>query len=251
MLQELQELGLSEKEARVYLAALELGKATADEIAKQANIKRSTAYVQIGSLQKQGLMSSYEEGKKTYFSPESPENLRRTVERQKQNIDFKQQELNKILPELSHLFEGVGERPRVRFFDGKEGITSLREEIFHAKRGVAYVIYSFDALASIYSEEELIAFAEKRAAKKIPFKLIYTREEGKFGYPVRTPFTERRFMSPERMPLSADIFVFDNRVGVMSLKGKIFGVLIESEEIAESIRSIFNVLWNIAEEEVS
>jgi len=75
MLKELQDLGLSEKEARVYLAALELGQTTADKLAKHAKVNRSTTYVQLESLMKVGLMSTHEERKKTVFAPESPELL--------------------------------------------------------------------------------------------------------------------------------------------------------------------------------
>ena len=52
MLKELQDIGLSEKEARVYLAALEIGRATADQLAKHAKIVRPTTYVQLQSLMK-------------------------------------------------------------------------------------------------------------------------------------------------------------------------------------------------------
>ena len=54
MLKELQDMGLSEKEAKIYLASLEIGRATADQLAKQAKIVRSTTYVQLESLMKKG-----------------------------------------------------------------------------------------------------------------------------------------------------------------------------------------------------
>src|SRR4051812_35603168 len=109
MLKELQDLGLSEKEARVYLAALEIGQATADQLAKQANIKRPTTYVQLESLMKMGLMSTYEEGKKTYFTPESPDTLKKIFESKKREFEAREQDLTAILPELVRKFEGAGE----------------------------------------------------------------------------------------------------------------------------------------------
>ncbi|MEK7566640.1 MAG: helix-turn-helix domain-containing protein, partial [Patescibacteria group bacterium] len=112
MLQELQEFGLSEKEARVYLAALELGKATADELAKQAKVNRSTTYVQIESLKQKGLVSSYDEGKKTYFAPESPEYLKRLFEKQAGDLDVKQKELEKENRALHDQFEASKPSPQ-------------------------------------------------------------------------------------------------------------------------------------------
>jgi sugar-specific transcriptional regulator TrmB len=89
MLKELQDLGLSEKEAKAYLAALEIGRATADQLAKHAKIKRPTTYMQLESLMKMGLMSTYEEDKKTYFAPESPELLKRLLTKQKESVASK------------------------------------------------------------------------------------------------------------------------------------------------------------------
>src|SRR5580692_1306205 len=110
MLKELQDVGLAEKEARVYMAALEIGRATADQLAKQSKIVRSTTYVQIESLMKKGLMSTYEEGKKTYFAPESPEYLKRLLLKQKDDLSLKERDLTSLLPDLLRQFEGAGER---------------------------------------------------------------------------------------------------------------------------------------------
>src|SRR5271169_2125521 len=120
MLKELQDMGLLEKEARVYLAALELGRTTAEKLALHAKVNRSTTYVQLESLMKKGLMSTYEEGKKTYFAPESPELLKRFLVKQKEEIGSKEKDLTNFLPELLRQFQSAGERPVVRFFPGKE-----------------------------------------------------------------------------------------------------------------------------------
>jgi sugar-specific transcriptional regulator TrmB len=155
MLKELQDMGLSEKEARVYLAALEIGRATAEQLAKQAKIVRSTTYVQLESLMKKGLMSTYEEGKKTYFAPESPELLKRLLMRQRDEVQAKEHELASFLPELLRQFEGAGERPVVRFFPGKEGITIVRDEVLMTKEQKLRVILSSDNMTKIYSEKEI------------------------------------------------------------------------------------------------
>jgi HTH-type transcriptional regulator, sugar sensing transcriptional regulator len=247
MLKELQDLGLSEKEARVYLAALELGATTADKLAKHAKIKRPTAYVQLESLMKMGLMSTYEEGKKTMFAPESPELLKRLLASQQESLRTKEGDLSRMLPTLMQQFASAGERPVVRFFSGKVGITAMREEVLNLKRGEEYLIlFSRDSLSDIYSQAELDDFSERRAARGIRSRYIYTREGGKSSS-VLPPDTERRYISPSRLPMQSDIFVYRNSVSIMALKGPIFGIVIESKEIAESFRAMFSVIWETAE----
>lgn len=72
MISTLIKLGLSEKEAKVYLAALELAQDSAQNIAKKAGVNRPTTYVILEKLMKLGLANTLEENKKTLFVAESP-----------------------------------------------------------------------------------------------------------------------------------------------------------------------------------
>ena len=238
--------GLTEKEASVYAAALEIGAATADQLAKHSGIKRSTTYLQIEQLQSIGLMSTFEQGKKTLFTPESPENLARLIERQKKDLELKQDFLRKELPELTSLFESAGERPVVRFYQGKEGIISLREETLKAQSKELQVISSNDDIQKVFSKVERDDFSTKRAAAGITSRLLYTRKEGKFAESPhdRTKFA---FLSTNQLNLGTDIVIFDESVAMMTLKGSLVGVLIHSAELAKSMRSIYELLWSIAE----
>lgn len=246
MLKELQNIGLSEKEAKVYLAALDIGRATADQLAKQAKIVRSTTYVQIESLMKKGLMSTYQEDKKTYFAPESPEYLKRIFELKKQEFEVRESELANFLPELLSKFEGAGDRPMVRFFNGKEGILNLRDEALTSKDKILYVLSSNDNLASILSKEERDEYSRKRADKNISTKLLYTRNEGKLPEQP-TGMTERAYLKPSELPLATDIVIYDDNVSIMTLKGKLLGVNIKSKEVHDSMLAVFNFIWKHAD----
>ena len=246
MLKELQDIGLSEKEAKVYAAALELGPATADQLAKQSKIVRSTTYVQLESLMKKGLMSTYEQGKKTFFAPESPELLKRFLSKQKEDIGTKERELKDFLPELLRSFESAGERPVVRFFPGKEGIKLAREELLTTKDKKIDAIFSYEHLLKIYTKEELDAYSEKRKALGIHSRAIYINKEF-FAVADLDQLTERRFMPPEKMRLNIHIHVCDTRTTIFPLEGTLFALIIESKQIAEGVKSIFNFLWASSE----
>jgi HTH-type transcriptional regulator, sugar sensing transcriptional regulator len=250
MLKELQDMGLSEKEAKVYLASLEIGRATADQLAKQAKIVRSTTYVQLESLMKKGLVSTYEEGKKTYFAPESPEYLKRLLELKKSEFEAKEKELGDFLPELLRKFEGAGERPVVRFFDGKEGVAIMRENLLDLPINTELkFIYNHDALAHVFSEQERFSYAKKRAATGIKLKSIYTRKEGPFAAEDIVPNTERRYIPYEKMPITSDFYIYNNTIAILALQKRIFAAVIESEEIAQSLGIIFSLLWEIGQKE--
>ncbi len=247
MLQELQDLGLSEKEARVYLAALELGPTTAEKLSVHAKVNRSTTYVQLESLMKEGLISTYEEGKKTYFAPESPELLKRLLAKQKDAISSKERDLTSFLPELLRQYEGAGERPVVRFFPGKEGITAVREEVLTTKDEELLVIFSSDKMSQLYTVEQLFAYSARRTSLGIHSKALYTNKNyfsKDFNQPGVDKLTEHRFVP--NLPLSIDIRIFDDKTAIFSLEGNIFAMIIESKQIASSMKLIFNFLWEQA-----
>lgn len=244
MQKELEQLGLSEKEAKVYLASIELGPATADQLAKQAKIVRPTTYLQIKALMEMGLMSTYEEGKKTFFTPESPELLRRLISRQKDELREKEFGLQALLPVLLERFGSAGERPVVRFFPGKEGIVAVREESLGTKDKKTFGIFSPEKYTKMFGKPYLEEYSSRREALSIHSKGIYTyASESK---PDVNKLTERRAFLNKELPLTVDIYIFDDKLAILSLEGAVFGLVIQSKEISESARAIFDYLWEKA-----
>ena len=80
---ELQKIGLSHKEAKVYLANLELGQSSVQNIAKKASVNRATTYVILNSLIEKGLCSTFMQNKKTFYAASDPEQLETIFETQK------------------------------------------------------------------------------------------------------------------------------------------------------------------------
>lgn len=245
MIHQLQDFGLSENEAKVYSAALVLGRATADQLSKQAKVKRPTTYVQLESLMGKGLMSTYEENKKTYFAPESPELLKRLLLKQKDELENKERDLARFLPDLLHQFEGAGERPVVRFFPGKEGITAVREEMLFTKERRVSVIFNPKLLLNMYSSDYLDQYSDKRRALGIFSRGLYVNSE-MFSRAGEDSLTERRMLPSQLIQFGIDIYVYDDKVGLVSLEGVPFGLVIQSAQISLSIKAMFEFLWNLS-----
>lgn len=240
---DLQQLGLSEKEAKVYLAVLELGPATAFQIAQKAEINRPTAYVQIERLMQLGLMSSHEKGKKTFYSAEPPERLQELLRVKENEIENERKRLAEILPELQTLFDSAEERPKVRFYEGKAGLLSMADDIFKTKNKEILAFYSSDLLRKIFSSDEIDKFESIRKRQNIKGIAIYTRSDGPFTTPAPQTLTEK-FVPQDRFPISSGIDIYDNKIAAYTLRGKIIGVIIESRDISDTLRTMFKLAWN-------
>src|SRR3989338_4249190 len=105
----LETIGLSPNEAGLYMAALNLGDAPMTKLAKQAGIKRSTAYQIFKGLEKRGIMGSFKMRVGMHFAAMSPELLYSL--RKKELGD-----LAAILPQLKALETKKGSKPKLSFF---------------------------------------------------------------------------------------------------------------------------------------
>ncbi|MBI2637854.1 MAG: hypothetical protein HYW88_03050 [Candidatus Sungbacteria bacterium] len=241
MINELKKNGLSDKEAKVYLAALELGKGTVQDIAKKAGVNRTTVYVMIVLLEKRGLLKQVKIGKRSFFVAENPDAIISMLHKEKNEIEDREREMRKILPELKTLYNVAPDRPKIRFYEGEEVYKKIAEDIFESAAREILEIYNADLIRGVISEEESKEFYKKRLARGVYYRALYTRREGPFKTPLEK--AEERFLQKGEFPISGDIFIYGNRVGMASLKGNIIGVIIESEEISETLRSLFELGW--------
>ena len=117
----LEQFGLNGRKADVYLAVLEMGSSTVIEIAKKAGIKRTTCYDILTDLIKEGLVSEIIKGKKRFFIGESPEKIQKDLQR-------KESLVSEILPQLKSIHNISGVKPKIRYFEGKEGLMEAYDD---------------------------------------------------------------------------------------------------------------------------
>jgi len=140
---ELRKLGLKEKEVSVYLAALELGFTSVQNIAKQAGLSRPTVYEIIKELIKKGLLREIKRqgavrGERTYFAAESPDNLLGLLRVQKREVKEKEREFIRIISALRAEYNLTGQS-EIRTFEGEE-IKVLLEDLAQSQTAEIYFI---------------------------------------------------------------------------------------------------------------
>src|SRR4030042_3382060 len=159
----LENYGLNEKEAKVYLASLELGSASVQKISRKTDFPRSTCYDVLDALRKKGLISTYRKKNIRYFSPEDPQSL---INNAKEKLEL----LEDSLPQFRAVYGSSKDRPTVRFYQGKEQMKMILDEILkEAKELIAFGSPTdiFTTLGKIFPK-----FVAKRVKKKIPVRTI-------------------------------------------------------------------------------
>jgi sugar-specific transcriptional regulator TrmB len=248
LIRELMHIGLSEKEAAVYLASLEIGPAVVQDVSKKANVNRATTYVMIESLAARGLMSTFVKGKKRYFAAEAPDRLLSIVRLQRRELEEKEKEIGSALPKLMALYNAEGVKPQIRYLEGPEGILSVHE-IFQEMPGEFVEIVSMDDVEGIqdlirHKQEEHREELRKRGAS---YRLLAVMKNPDPAKVPKLPGGEVRVVPAEKFPMHGDIVVRGNTVFLYSFKHTLLGIIVTSQEIADTVRAMFNLAWEGAE----
>jgi len=243
LLQELIHLGLSEKEAAVYLASLELGPAPVQDIAHRAKVNRATTYVMIESLLGRGLISAFVKGKKRYYAPETPERLLAILRLQKREIEEKENELAKTLPMLLALFNVEGAKPQIRYLEGPEGIQTVREMFSKLDGEFLQIVPIEDVNAMKELVEGRGEHLQRIRSQNASHRALLVMDKPNLDEVPAVPNAEVRVLPAEKFPIHAEITVRGNHVFLYSFKSAILSVIIISKEIADTVRALFNLAW--------
>lgn len=246
MISILEKLGLSEKEAKVYLATLELAKDTAQNIARKANVNRPTAYFVLEKLMDLGLVSTLEEGKKTLFVAEDPKELKNVLAREKQDLEQREKELSETMNQFTALYNAKQDKPRVRYFEGADGLEAMdrygRENI----RGTEFLSISpIDLVEKMFPERRKTSLGE-RVKLGIKARTIYTHEGGEItGFQNKKELRDGVFIERNKFPINATVTIYPEW-GVKLYyydEARPYGVVIEDKGIAKNMAIIFELTW--------
>lgn len=242
--QTLKKIGLEEKEAKVYLAALELGPTNIQNLAKKSAVKRSTVYEMIKNLKRMGLISETTKGKRKLMIASEPENI-------KKSIAEKGKLLAQILPQLKSISNIGFTKPKIMFFEGKEGIKEIYRDTLKAKSKTALWISPIQDIVETVGEDFLINYIDERVKQGIWIKSLHVSSKKVPTYKYLDPKTyektlrQVRFTS-EDIDIPNTIAIYDNKVAVMSSKKEGFGFIIESEDYTQTMKTLYEVMWNMS-----
>src|SRR6056297_1213179 len=245
--QELLSLGLNNKESEVYLAALKLGYCSVQEIAKKANMNRTTVYTHIKNLISRGLMSAVEKAGKVFYLVERPEKLKYIQEQQEKEVARRKNILQKIMPELESIYNVAKNRPSVRYFsyENPQELAQVRKEIQELRADEMLNIFNYDLYKDYidkkHIEKILDMVGEFKALYISPGKILDSRlhdflEHEKFNI---------KFLSETRFDFLNEILIGDKQVYIA---GRGDWLIINDRLFAQTLSLLFHALWGIAEE---
>ncbi len=242
-IQLLQKIGLSQTAASIYLSLIHNSPATVSEIARHSGQFRPTVYKNLPVLIQKGLVSESMQGKRLVYIAESPNNLVNVL----QNIS---QELRESLPDLLSAHGRGTHRPIIRFFEGKEGIGQIFDQLLlGAKKGD--ILYRYESpkdykeIAKYYPKlYKALATRHNPSGHSQIQKFVITNQRTQT---LRSPSLERYSKSVPKMsdPFEYDIteIIFGDKVAFVDYATQTASI-IENPTFAKFQRQIFKLLFD-------
>lgn len=233
-------IGLTDKEARVYIALLELGSTGVSEIARRARVNRVTAYDVLEKLMKKGMANTFLKSGIRFYDATDPQMVSAELKR-------RQHDFTKTLPDLRRL-RGDAIHPRIRYFEGLDGIKAIYEDTLSSKTEILNYSNSREIREHWQNYDE--EYVTKRVKHKIYLRGISPADEhGEWVHEHdKEYFREIRLVPANQFTFTNEINIYDDKVAIISYKDKpLIGMIIESVEIANTQRDIFKMAWEFAE----
>lgn len=241
---------LNDRERKVFTKLLEIGGQPASQIARFLELPRNTTRDILDRLVKKGLLTCSQKGNTHYYTLETPQNILRHLEIQKKKaidqldsqIDF----IKKFGDELQpHKYSPT--RPRVTFYEGEDGLRRVYEDTLSAKEP----ILAYASLETMYASLPgyFPEYFKRRAKKKIPIRAIFpdckeARERQKED---SKELRESTLVPQKNYQLTPEINIYDNKFIMVSWKEKL-AVMVESKEISQAMKVIFELAWGRAKQ---
>ena len=233
----LMNLGLKRKEAQVYLAALQLGRGSAQGIAQKAGLKRPTTYLILGELMKMGLVLKVPKAHGQMFMAKSPKELYA-------NAEEKIAQARATLPALDAIARSQ-ENVRTLFFEGLEGIHEALYFRMNELKGQPIRAFFGDSreasqeLNTLFHEWNDASFKNGNAISSIvpnsPFLKSFRKKDAEHGF-------SPKVVPPKHYTSKCSIDITPLFIRVILFKEQ-QAIIIESNDAAKAFTEIFEMVY--------
>jgi predicted transcriptional regulator len=229
----LQEIGLTNGEAKVYLALTKLGSSPVSKIKEETTLHRTAIYDFIERLISKGLVNYVIKDNVRYYKSTQPIKLLELLKE-------KEQLVKEIIPGLDKLSKFNKEEVKVEVYHGKEGIKTILNDIIRTKKeclNFGIDDTSFEKILGPFLDNYFIRSKEAKITEKC---LTYqgTPHINKQKHMLYR-YIPKEFFNPTVTQ------VYGDKVAIIIWE-PLMTILIENKQLANSYRKHFEMLWMLA-----
>ncbi len=229
-LKTLKEIGLEEKEAKIYLELLKKGSSPASKVANELGLDRTSTYYILLRMMDKGFISALNKGNVKYFSAIDPKKILSLLKE-------KEKQFSTIIPNLESLSKLDKGELRVEVFKGKEGLNHLYRDVVNT--GGEVLVFGVDESKFIdFDSIHFDQYIRDVDAGKIKERLLTFKGAKSFG----SKKSQYKFI-PKDYFQPTPIALYGSKVAMIVWQPSLHIILIDNKELNSSFKKQFKFLW--------
>ncbi len=247
MEQALIDIGLTEKEAKIYIVLLENQSLTAAEISRAIKESRTNTYMLLESLKKQSLVIEDENKPVKRFIASSPKTLKEVLASRQEEIKKANSSLNNYLPELNSKYRLSQHKPGVVYREGLDGLRDVLEDQIRSADKEILLIPSSDADLHTEAFEMLKKATIKRQAHGIKTRALI--HEGARDWEIIKFWPKHdvdvRYIG--KSPYTGEVIIYgDTSLFLEYTAETVITTALTNKNITATMKQLFEELWRKA-----
>ncbi len=240
----LENFGLNEKQIEIYLVLLQMGSGSIQEVSQKTKVKRTTTYSVLDVLIQKKLVTITQKGAHRIYFAEDPRKIPHILKEEERLVETKHKNFLEAIPELASFYNLSATKPKIRLYEGIDGLKQVFEETLELKSGeetlaysTAKLVHTFldDFIANYIRERVKKGFTQRAIVEDSPEARIHQKND-------KVELRQTLIVDKDKFPFSNEINIFRNKLLIVSYK-ELLGVIIESADIARTQKAIFELAW--------
>lgn len=243
---QLKSLGLTSTEAAIYLAGIIERPLGINDLARSAEVTRTTAYHAVETLCQKGMASKKRLSGKMTVVMTPPAHIGHLFDARARQIEMQKTAMLELVKGLL-LSESETDTVEVMHFVGKDGVKQAVEEALYCKNRhwelLAPAKTFLDELGGEYKQY----FYDSQRSRNISVRSLWEKKPAHKHNAEEIKRREPRILPPKLLgTFSSVIILFDNVCLLVPPLRSGDAVIIRSKELKTTLTAMFNGLWDIS-----
>jgi len=242
----LQNIGLNKNQSLIYEVLLERGPLAASLIQRRVGIDRSLVYVVLNELITMNLAIRDGTKKVAAFSAANPQTLLNLVQEKEARSELAKSAYDTALHQLQQAFQIRSGQPGVRFYTDVAGLKEIYRDLNQSSVKELWLVRARTAaspeMRALIKEQRII-----QIKNGVQVRVINSDADPNFTKHLQddaASLTERRVISGSVFKNPAQILMYGSKIAITTYREPLLTTLIEHSDIADTLRSMYTVIWN-------
>jgi sugar-specific transcriptional regulator TrmB len=241
-------LDVTSEESRLYIAMLSAGQVTAGNLAKQTGLPRPSIYTILKRLIVKGLVFESRKDSKKVFIPLHPDKIVHLFNERKRALDASEEDLKRSLHDLRSLLGDAYFSPKLEIFESRAGLESVLKDMLLYRDICTEALWPIQSMLDTLSPEFFDKHNRERIRRNIFTRAIWPENQvvnfKQHPYLGSGEAFKREIrIAPENIDFSMGYWIYGNKIAFLSSRQESIGFIIESAELAKTLRSQFDIVW--------